>query len=437
LIKAQQKATKNSKTGKVTAVVAVMKIFGNKIVNSRNSRSGKMEIKPKTWLNSKKKHLNRSKPHHKGFGKPNNDASKGTIAKTTMRVLLDTGLSGDLLFIRKGSHKFIPTWKRNVPQSWGTSNGTFQTKKVGDIDISFVEYSASKSVRLTPDIVEYDSGANAPMYDLIIGKQTLHDIGAVLDFKDRSVTIDNILLPTRNIATLQLNSSITRALRQNRACNPCLAQEPVSTQDGIKRVIAILDAKYDNADLPAIIGDNCSHLTASHRELLLSLLLKYEELFDGTLGDWNRPPVSTKLKEGAKPFHGRPYPIAQIHKATLMREINSLASIGVLKKHSSSEWASPTFIIPQKDMTLRTISDFMELNKRIIRRPFPIPKISTTLQELEGFTYATALDLNMGYYTIRLDPMAVKMCTIIFPFGKYSQYPVIPTCMVADRITSG
>ncbi len=31
-----------------------------------------------------------------------------------------------------------------------------------------------------------------------------------------------------------------------------------------------------------------------------------------------------------------------------------------------------------------------------------------------------ALDLNRGHYTIRLDPMAVKMCTIIFPFGKYS-----------------
>jgi hypothetical protein len=26
----------------------------------------------------------------------------------------------------------------------------------------------------------------------------------------------------------------------------------------------------------------------------------------------------------------------------------------------------------------------------------------------------------MGYYTIRLDPMASKMCTIIFPWGKYS-----------------
>jgi hypothetical protein len=36
------------------------------------------------------------------------------------------------------------------------------------------------------------------------------------------------------------------------------------------------------------------------------------------------------------------------------------------------------------------------------------------LQELEGFTYATALDLNMGYYTIRLDSAASEMCTIIF-----------------------
>jgi hypothetical protein len=76
------------------------------------------------------------------------------------------------------------------------------------------------------------------MYDLIIGKQTFDDIGAVLDFKDRSITIDNILLPMRNIANLQLKPSITRALRQNSA-RKALAQEPVSTKDGIKRVIAI------------------------------------------------------------------------------------------------------------------------------------------------------------------------------------------------------
>jgi hypothetical protein len=47
-------------------------------------------------------------------------------------------------------------------------------------------------------------------------------------------------------------------------------------------------------------------------------------------------------------------------------------------------------------------------------------------EELESFTFAIALDLNMGYYTIRLDPDASKICTIIFPWGKYS-YKRLPT----------
>ena len=90
------------------------------------------------------------------------------------------------------------------------------------------------------------------------------------------------------------------------------------------------------------------------------MLLDYELLFDGTLGDWNQPPVSIKMKERAKQYHGRPYPIAQIHKATLMKEINRLESIGVLKRQSSSQWASPTFIIPKRTKTVRTISDFRD-----------------------------------------------------------------------------
>jgi hypothetical protein len=184
--------------------------------------------------------------------------------------------------------------------------------------------------------------------------------------------------------------------------------------------VEILDTKYEKADLPAIVRDNCAHLSATDREKLLSMLLKFEPLFSGTLGDWNLPPVSFDIKEGMKPYHGRAYPIPKIHKATLMKEIDRLCSIGVLKWQPNSQWALPTFIIPKKDGTVRTISDFWELNKRIIQKPYPIPKISTTLQELEGFTYVTALDLNMGYYTIRLDAKASEICTIIFPWRKYS-----------------
>ncbi len=306
--------------------------------------------------------------------------------------------------------------KRVVPQSWGTSNGTFATDRVGDIEISFLEYSASKKVHLQPDIVEYSPGDQAPMYALIIGKQTVHNLGVILDFQEKPITIDEILLPMRNIVNLQLEPRITRALRENN----CFAQESISTQSATKHIVNILDAKYEKADLPAIIRENRSHPTASNREKLLSVLLKFKLLFDGTLGDWKLPPVSFELKEGMKPYHGRPYPIPHKHKAIIMKEIKRLCNIGVLEWQPSSQWVSLTFIICKKDSTVRTISDFRELNKRILRKPYPILKISTILQELEGFTYATALDLNMGYYTIRLDPTASKMCTILFTWGKYS-----------------
>ena len=88
-----------------------------------------------------------------------------------------------------------------------------------------MDYSSSKKVHLALDIVEYKPGIDTPMYDLIIGKNTMHDLGVVLDFKQSTIQIDEILLPMRDITNLQLKSSITRALRNNSNH----AQEPVST----------------------------------------------------------------------------------------------------------------------------------------------------------------------------------------------------------------
>ncbi len=143
-------------------------------------------------------------------------------------------------------------------------------------------------------------------------------------------------------------------------------------------------------------------------------------LFEGTLGDWKTKLVSFQLKEEVSPYHGRAFPVPKVHKETIIKEVERLCKLEVSERQSASEWALPSFIIPKKDKTVRFLSDFREVNKRLVRKPFPIPKISTVLQEIEGFSYATALDLNMGYYTIRLDPDASKICTIIFPWEKYS-----------------
>ncbi len=192
-MKADEIASETTETGKVTAVVGVMSIFKKKRCklrsanlgnerpscqkaeranfleeNTRGSRSlsqksrkgripKKLVSKPKKLeLNCTNLMLNSKNLRSDHAKMPDPSVSSGLYVKNkTIRVLLDSGSSGDLLFMKKGSSKCIFVVKQVVPQSWGTSNGTFVTDKVGDIEISFVEYLASKKVRFQPDIVEY------------------------------------------------------------------------------------------------------------------------------------------------------------------------------------------------------------------------------------------------------------------------------------------
>ena len=44
---------------------------------------------------------------------------------------------------------------------------------------------------------------------------------------------------------------------------------------------------------------------------------------------------------------------------------------------------------------------------------------------MEDFQYASSLDLNMGYYHIRLSDKSSDMCTIVTEFGKF-RYKRLP-----------
>ncbi len=191
--KADKIMIETAKTDKVTAVVMVMSIFSEKRCKLQSANSGKekpsckkvesanfleensrgsrslsqkmrkgliqMKLAPKSKkleLNCTNLELNSKKTHSDHAITPDPSISSGlTVKNKTIRVLLDSGSSGDLLIMKKGSSNCISVVKWVVPQSWGPCNGTFVTDRVGNIEISFVEYSASKKVRLQPDIVEY------------------------------------------------------------------------------------------------------------------------------------------------------------------------------------------------------------------------------------------------------------------------------------------
>jgi hypothetical protein len=70
------------------------------------------------------------------------------------------------------------------------------------VELNFFEYSDRKRFYVEPDVVEYNNDSK-PQYDLILGTETMKEIGGIiLNFRDKMITIDEVILPMRNINNL-------------------------------------------------------------------------------------------------------------------------------------------------------------------------------------------------------------------------------------------
>jgi hypothetical protein len=61
-----------------------------------------------------------------------------------VRVLLDSGSDGDLIFVNKDKPMLLLYSKRLVPQSWNTLNGISQMWHKARVELNFFEYSDAK-----------------------------------------------------------------------------------------------------------------------------------------------------------------------------------------------------------------------------------------------------------------------------------------------------
>ena len=258
------------------------------------------------------------------------------------------------------------------------------------MEFTLPELQSSRKIWKSFNVVNTD----VAIYDMIIGRDLMTAIGLDIRRSDQAIQWEDAILPWRNI---------------DATGDEVYLATPHGAE--IKRLTEILDAKYKKADLRKVVA-KATHLSDSEREELYNLLNRFKDLFDGTLGKFTGKPYDIKLKPNVTPQHVRSFPVPKLHELTLKTELDRLVKLGVLKKVNRSEWGAPTFVIPKKDGTVRFTLDFGLLNKCIQRQPYPIPKIQHLLQNLEGFKYGTALDLNMGYYHLELSAKSKELCTI-------------------------
>ncbi len=135
----------------------------------------------------------------------------------------------------------------------------------------------------------------------------------VLNFRTKEITLDEISLPMRDINKLETLGQIEKSWTVNNSKYQDRSKELQSTLIATKRLMQILDVKYEKTNLRAIIEHDCMHLSDSDQSSLLEPLQDFVELIDGTLGDWGCKLVFLELKEGGQTYHVRTFPIPKRH----------------------------------------------------------------------------------------------------------------------------
>ena len=140
-------------------------------------------------------------------------------------------------------------------------------------------------------------------------------LGIMLDFKDQTMTWDDSTINMKDAESFpELLDPVNDFFWNNDQ-----QYKTEALQEASAHLQKMFDANYALADLK---DKKCQ---------LHALLSKYEHLFDGTLGTWQKEPYNIELKEGAKPYHSRPFPVPKIYEHTLKVELDRLIKLGVLK----------------------------------------------------------------------------------------------------------
>ena len=270
-----------------------------------------------------------------------------------VKILMDSGASASIIhdsFVR--TNKF--NTRKTSANKWSTMAGSFSTSCEVEVKLKLPELNVTAHIFAPFHVTSQKSN-----YDVIFGRDLLRELGINLDFQNNSFIWKETEIPMK---------SINCKMRTN-----FVIQDSKNIKSATNRIKKILDANYEKANLKDITN-KLKYLNLDEQLSIYRLLKKHESMFDGTLGNYTGTEYKIELLEGVKPYHAKPFPIPKVHEETLKTEVNRLVKIGVLKRKNNSEWAAPTFIIPKKNGTVRFISDFRELNKKIKRKPFPFLK---------------------------------------------------------------
>ncbi|KAL7853106.1 hypothetical protein SRHO_G00188910 [Serrasalmus rhombeus] len=183
---------------------------------------------------------------------------------------------------------------------------------------------------------------------------------------------------------------------------------------------------------PGVLGMNVLSryvgpvVSDGEQDQVRALLQKYHDVFsshEGDLGCVNFISHQIPLLDDV-PVRQRHRRIPPTEYEVVKSHINQLLEAQVIRE-SSSPYASPIVLVKKKDGSLRMCVDYRQLNAKIRKDAFPLPRIEESLDALSGARWFSTLDLASGYNQVPVaeeDRAKTAFCT---PFGlfEWNQMP--------------
>ncbi|CAF4090667.1 unnamed protein product [Adineta steineri] len=179
-------------------------------------------------------------------------------------------------------------------------------------------------------------------------------------------------------------------------------------------------------DMEKILDQMVQHITdGQERSTTRQVIEKYSKTLDSSSTTIALTSMPHTIPTGDHPpINSVPYRGSLEQQRALKKIIDRLEQSKQIRQ-SSSPWSAPVLLIKKKDGEYRFVVDYRKLNAITRKDSFPIPTIESTLQQLQGNSYFSKLDLRSGYFQIPINEIDRPKTAFITTTGLW-EFNVLP-----------
>ncbi|CAF1068627.1 unnamed protein product [Adineta ricciae] len=161
------------------------------------------------------------------------------------------------------------------------------------------------------------------------------------------------------------------------------------------------------------------------RAQLRKLLNSFGTIFDLSIPTTATPAMFHTINTGsAQPIAQRPRIQSTYQRAETEKHVEAMLAAGQIVP-SNSPWAAPVHIVKKPDGSSRFTVDYRKLNSVTVKDNYPLPSIAETINQLQGYSYYTKMDLKSGYLQIPISEEDQPKSAFITKEGLY-HFKVLP-----------